>query len=201
MSSSESTSKTKKAKKPLLTLFETRLKGVWVDEDCVENVGIGKKLQKRKKNRNQLLKRQQIPKDYTLIPGLREQYGCFAQQSLKRGLDLGLYKGHIFTAKNYEYYGKKNKEDFSISTHDSQQRPYVIEPFDDNMVFQWINDGKKNSPRNLCNVEFRECQLFGVPLVKVITTKKIKKNEQLFVDYGDSYWKSREQLMLEKKKK
>ena len=202
MSSCEFTPKTKKAEKPLLTLFETHLEGVWVDEDCVENVGIGKKQrQQRKKYGNQLLKRQQIPQDYTLIPGLRGQYGCFAQQSLKKGLDLGIYEGHIFTKTNYEQYGQENKEDFSISTHDSQQRPYVIEPFDDNMIFQWINDGKRNSPKNLCNVEFRECQLFGVPLIQVITTKKIKKNEQLFVDYGDKYWKSREQSMLEQKKK
>lgn len=188
----ESTPETKKAEEPLLTLFETNLEGVWVDQDCVEKVGLGKKWQNKKKNRNQLLKRQQIPKDYTLIPVLREQYGCFAQQSLKRGFELGLYKGHIFTKKNYDIYGEENKEDFSILTHDSKQRPYVIEPFDDNMVFQWINDGKRNSPRNLCNVEFRECQLFGVPLVKVITTKKIEKNEQLFVDYGDEYWQGRE---------
>ena len=123
MSSFESTPKTKKAPEPLLTLIETHLDGVWVDEDCVEKVGIGKKLKKRKKNRNQLLKRQQIPKDYTFIPVLCEQYGCFAQKSLKSGFNLGLYKGHIFTKRNYEKYGQKNKEDFLIETHDSQQRP------------------------------------------------------------------------------
>ena len=140
-----------------------------------------------------MLKRKQIPKDYSLMPVLREQYGCFAQKSLKKGLKLGLYRGHIFTVENYDQYGKENKEDFSILTHDSKQHPYIIEPFDDNMLFQWINDGKRNSPRDLCNVEFQECELFGVPLVSVITTKKIEKNQQLFVDYGDNYWKYREQ--------
>ena len=178
-----------------LTLFETNLKGVWVDKDCVSLIGLGESCIKSNKLNDDVshkfVKRQQISKDYQQIPALRQQYGCFARKSIKIGKNLGFYKGHIYTKTNYEKYGQSNKEDFTITTHDCEQRPYVIEPFDDNMPLQFINDGKKGCSSNLCNVEFQEGQLFGIPLIQVVTIKNINKNEQLFVDYGDQYWNSR----------
>ena len=59
------------------------------------------------------------------------------------------------------------------------------------MLLQWINDGKKNCKQNLCNVEFVEDVIYGIPLVKLVAIKNIKKNEQIYVDYGDAHWKSR----------
>ena len=32
----------------------------------------------------------------------------------------------------------------------------------------------------------------GIPLVRANVTKNIKRYEQLFVDYGDEYWETRQ---------
>ena len=49
-------------------------------------------------------------------------------------------------------------------------------------------------PRTLRNCDFVPVTIDGWPHVAVITTKKIKKEQQLFTDYGKNYWDGSKQL-------
>ena len=74
-----------------------------------------------------------------------------------------------------------------IKTHDAQNRSFIIEPYDDKMLLQWINDGKRNCKQNSCNVEFVDDLIYGTALIKVVAIRNIIKNEQIYVDYGDAH--------------
>ena len=169
--------------------------GIWVDTDVKSLVGIGKEYPYLNVLSKSFMFRQKIPTNRNKIPALAKQYGCFAAKRINKGVTVGWYTGIVYTENNYKLYGKWEKEDFVITTHDSEKRAYVIEPFEDNMLLQWINDGKMNcTDDDLCNVKFEEAELFGIPLIKAITIKTINKNHQLFVDYGENYWKCRGKL-------
>ena len=135
--------------------------------------------------------KRKVSKNRYKIEALRNQYACFSSKLVGSGQEMGHYLGTIWTPKNYYFFGNPEKKDFVIKTHDHQNRPFIIEPYDDKMLLQWINDGKRNCKQNLCNVEFVEDQIYGIPLVKIVAIKNIKKNEQIYVDYGDAYWISR----------
>lgn len=124
------------------------------------------------------------------IPELKGQLGLFSK-GVKNGFCLGNYIGTIYTIHNYRKYGSDLKSHLCIETHGTKNRKYVIEPNCDNMLFQWMNDGKHNGKSSYCNVEFVECWIGGFPGVSVWTKCDIKNNEEYFVDYGTKFWKCR----------
>ena len=175
-----------------ITLSRTKLPGVWVDPDAKRMLGVGKSLPDLDVYCESFMFKKKVSKNRCKIEALRQQYGCFASKLVVFGSVMGHYLGTVWTPKNYYFFGNPDKEDFVIKTHDAQNRPFIIEPYDDKMLLQWINDGKRNCKQNLCNAVFVEDVIYGIPLVKVVAIRNIKKNEQIYVDYGDAYWKSRE---------
>lgn len=175
------------------TLFGTKTAGVWIDEDVKALVGDGGSYLYTNIFCDAFMYRKKIHPIRNKIPALAHQYGCFATKYINVGVTLGWYTGIVYTENNYQKYGTLEKQDYAIKTHDLDDRVYVIEPFEDEMLLQWINDGSTNcNDVDICNVEFQECSVAGIPLIKVVSIKNILKNHQLFVDYGKDYWESRE---------
>ena len=175
-----------------ITLFSTNLPGVWVDPDVKRMHGAGKVAPNINNYCKSFMFKRKVTKNRFKIAALRKQDACFASKFVVIGQEMGHYSGIVWTPRNYSVFGDPKKKDYVITTHDDQNRPFVIEPCDENMLVQWINDGKRNSKTNLCNVAFVEDVVYGIPLVKVVAIKNIHKNEQIHVDYGNAYWKSRE---------
>ena len=174
-----------------LTLTSSNLPGVWLDPDVKRMVGVGKRNPRLNISSDSYMFRKRISSTRSEIPQLKKQYGCFALDFIDVGVCLGVYTGIIYTPRNYESCKKSHKTDYVIKTHDCKHQTYYIEPYDDKMLLQWINDGNHNSPVDLNNVEFVECEIDHIPLIKVVSIKRIRKNQQIFVDYGKAYWKAR----------
>lgn len=174
-----------------LTLTKTFLPGVWIDPDVKKITGLGSNYSDLNLYSHSFMYRRKITKR-NKIKALYQQYGCFALKRINNKTTVGYYTGTIYTKENYQKFGSWNKVDYAITTHDDKKRAYVIEPFEDHMLLQWINDGTINCTQNLCNVEFVECEINDMPLIKVVTIKDIKKHEQLFVNYGCKYWNGRD---------
>ena len=175
-----------------ITLSRTKLPGVWVDPDAKRMLGVGESFPNLDVYCESFMFKKKVSKNRCKIEALRQQYACFASKLVVFGSVMGHYLGTVWTPKNYYFFGNPDKQDYVIKTHDAQNRPFIIEPYDDKMLLQWINDGKRNCKQNLCNAAFVEDVIYGIPLVKVVAIRNIKKNEQIYVDYGDAYWKSRE---------
>lgn len=64
-------------------------------------------------------------------------------------------------------------------------------PFTDACIARYINVGRRHitdAGHTAHNCRFNVVEINNIPVVEVKSTKKIKKNEQLFVDYGDKDW-------------
>lgn len=173
-----------------LQFVRSNITGVLLDTDTLSDITCGKKsvnLNYRIGTSSFIFK--QTVSRRCPIKAIHGENGIYALNDLKPRLIFGYYTGKLYTVNNYLKYHLPPKWDHCISTHKGNIE-FIIEPFDDNLL-QYINDGKHGTKNNLCNVEFKECVVFGIPLVFGVTKRYIHKNEQLYADYGSRYWKLR----------
>jgi len=116
-----------------------------------------------------------VIKQSILVP---TEYGAFAKKNLKENQHIGYYCGELVkncdTISNYKHYIDKEHVLDSSNITACHAR--------------FIND----STCGLCNVKFVISKKTNIDVqnkIQLITLKKIKKDEELLIDYGKNYWK------------
>ena len=169
---------------------------LWCDEKIYEafdvknlkrdkNIFLSKFVEKRKIN------------NYCPIPQLRGKNGVFTKHDIGSKCALRYYLGTYMTEANYNELSEEEQyNDYSVDIVDTKVGTIVVIPNDKSITMQYINDNRNlynDSKRQIkANVEWViEEYENGLPLLKIQTTKSIKKNNQLYINYGPKYWFSR----------
>jgi len=99
--------------------------------------------------------------------------GVFTNEFINKNIYLGNYIGK----KRSKYYPSNPYciEDYNGDTIDAIDYPRTI--------FAMINDSKFSNYKNNCEFIVKKEN------VEIWTTKIIKKGSELFIDYGEDYWK------------
>ena len=119
--------------------------------------------------------------------------GVFTKKNvyLSKYTILGFFNGTRYTIDEYRLFGSKKFENYSMTTcHDT-----IIDPTDKDMIFKYINDGRKNvynkNTEKYFNVEPMQVVINHIPSVVIYTIDYIGPNRQLYMDYGQKYWSDR----------
>ena len=137
-----------------------------------------------------------IVNNHCPIASLRGSNGIFADYNLYTRTTVGYMLGTYFIEANWNKLTEPEKyRDYSVDV-DTKIGTIVIVPNDSAIILRYLNDNRcldRSSKRQIkSNVEFvTEMYANKLPLVKIQTTKYIKKNGQLYLNYGVTYWKSR----------
>jgi SET domain-containing protein len=105
-------------------------------------------------------------------------HGVFATAPIKKGTFICEYTGLI---TNEDLIESDNRYIFNLTVGDDETG-YVIDARYSGNVARRINHSSKP------NLESITLFIEGLPRVLYIANRDIKKNEQLFVDYGEEYW-------------
>ena len=144
------------------------------------------------------------------------QFGIFANMDIPKDVVIGKYIGFECTnkewgeifdytnadAKHGEYLYSFNIDDELDDNHDGS-RQITIDPLEGKLMngpngdlkLLYFNDIREDifnpepteKDKQLQNTRFVIAKIFGWPSVFVITTKNIKKGEELLLDYGPEY--------------
>jgi len=101
--------------------------------------------------------------------------GAFAARNFKVGSTLGWYTGRICT----EYDPLLNGEYAMGAGHNK-----VVDAAAGGSWTRFVNDGKRRRRKDKCNVEVGN-------EMDLTATHYIRKNQELFIDYGSEYWEGR----------
>lgn len=117
-------------------------------------------------------------------------YGVFAENDIDKGIIVGEYTGHAIPVSEVK----------KIINHDDSYtigptHGVVVDAKKCGNITRFINHSAKP---NLLAVAFKNC---GYPCIVLVTTEPIKKDQQLFFDYGEKYWDGREIQPVETEKK
>ncbi|KIJ64267.1 hypothetical protein HYDPIDRAFT_132965 [Hydnomerulius pinastri MD-312] len=116
--------------------------------------------------------------------------GAFALESLNMGDFVGTYTGHIMSLDSANL-------TIDITNHNSLNYLFEVTPDKDNIqlpVFdaacvgnatRFLNHGKAGKD----NVEARTLLVNGEHQIGFFTKRKVKARDELFLDYGQNYWK------------
>lgn len=128
-------------------------------------------------------------------------YGLFARQDLPTGTCLPEYAGEVQLLSAFEKEPERTLSSdcvFDLKTaeswfpkkgamtceglviHCDRKKGIMAYPND-------FRDGRGKVRRNF-NIEFNEVVIEGWPHLIPVTTREVKKNEEILVHYGDSYW-------------
>ena len=140
---------------------------------------------------------------------LRDEKECFAKCSISKGVIVGQYIGYevLDTEWGLLFRGTHSEKahlTYSLSASLSADSAMIIDGYsnyrhsmdtaEDSSFLLRINDGRVDlaepptlSDRLRINTRFVSILCDGYPLILVETTRKIKKNEALWLDYGESY--------------
>ena len=169
---------------------------LWCDEKVYEafnvknlkrdpNIFLSRFVEKRKIN------------NYCPIRELRGKDGVFTKHHIGTKFSVGYFLGTYMTEENYNSLSEEEQyNDYSVDIVDTKIGTIVVIPNDKSITMQYINDNRNlynNSKRKIqANVEWViEEYKNGLPLLKIQTTKSIRKNNQVYIDYGPEYWSSR----------
>lgn len=108
--------------------------------------------------------------------------GVFTKIDLKKGQFVCEIIGEIVTVKEYNQRLKNNltKEGYSIEISSRRQ----LDTWNHECAGKYINDAHLSKFKNNCELCIDEDET-----VYVQTLKKIKKGEELYISYGEDYWK------------
>lgn len=120
------------------------------------------------------------------IPG--KDLGAIANQEFKKGEEVAEYKGDILTKTQLDdKYGDETAA-YAVGVNNGD---FAIDAAKTNSgVARYINDCSTTGTKD-CNAEFVEMSDEdgdGVNEVKVMARKRIRKNREITVRYGDDYW-------------
>jgi len=113
--------------------------------------------------------------------------GLFARRKIKTGDYIGDYTGEKLPLAARE--DKSRDRDYFVETMDG----FIIDGKDMNNKMRWINDPRHS--KHLLNAEFQQR---GDGTVSVRATRIIPKDREIFICYGDMYWKAADQERLKK---
>ena len=124
---------------------------------------------------------------------LHGQFGIFASKNIKIGQELVIYTGKYVSQREFNTIKKEDLDYvYRIEPDDEKATTWFIVPNGKGLA-EFVNDGRRTTSRGVKkynNGKFVEKYWHGFPIVTIEATKRIKKNDQIFVDYGDAYWKS-----------
>eukprot|EP01031_Cornospumella_fuschlensis_P040631 gene40631-49538_t len=120
-----------------------------------------------------------------IVNGNDVGYGLFADEDLEAGECLGEYTGVVsshtsFDAVNMQAY---------CCQYSSCAGDTYINALEYGNIIRFINHS--NSP----NAELRSMDIDLVPHVICFTKERIRKDEQIFISYGASYWQNKRQAL------
>lgn len=114
-------------------------------------------------------------------------YGVFAARDLEPGTRFP-YLGDVSTLKEFHKERKKTPQaraDYAYEADYTKGNRVIIDALDrHSCVARYINDSIGTGNEN-------NCFFYSDPKIKksyIKTSRKIKKGEELFVDYGPEYW-------------
>ncbi len=129
-------------------------------------------------------------------------FGVYAEQYLEphallKGKSMLMYKGEVKTTAEFE------KEVANDPGHEADHHyaldfkcipSLTVDATHQRNVAALINDfrnrkGKRKRQKILPNVRFVECYFNGMPVMLIDNTRRIAKDEQLLLDYGEDFWK------------
>lgn len=110
--------------------------------------------------------------------------GLFTEKVIKPHVNVGRYEGDVLTPEEVEarYPGNKNRDYVLQITAGQLKGKYVDARSTQSSIVRYINDPKGSKFQ--ANTRF-------TPAGYVQTTKAIPKGKELFVHYGNDYWKKR----------
>lgn len=106
--------------------------------------------------------------------------GLFAKTNLKKGMKLGFYDGEYMNEKKYQ----STKDQNYIWQVNSNPNRYVDARRCKKAILRFINGARTKEQKKNVNVE---PYTYGGKLY-YRTIKKVKKDTELIIDYGDYYW-------------
>lgn len=118
------------------------------------------------------------------IPGAG--MGLFANREFSKGEELGIYKGKLLTIEECDRY-----ENWDHMLDITDRHPYVSLYPAKNMLLRYINHspakikGFQVPHHKSPNVKFAEFD--SPPFVKIIATKDIARNQEIYLNYGSFY--------------
>eukprot|EP01084_Bolivina_argentea_P197266 338082_1 len=159
---------------------------------------------------NDVVSKRKIQEGYR-VPELIGKYGVFAKTDIIKNVVLGRYIGFETTnkewnemydytnqdAKHGEYLFSFNIDEYVEHNHDGS-RQITVDPIEANMIdlnLLYVNDIRKNifipqptkQDKALENIRFVVPKIYGWPTPMIMTTKKIKKGDELLLDYGNGF--------------
>ena len=112
--------------------------------------------------------------------------GLFATKQFKKGKPIGAYAGeNISVAENNRRYGADDLDNapYSLSARNMPGR--ILDSACSRSLMSLANS-KRERKRN--NAKFSQ-HMKGDGTINVISTKRIKDGDEIFIDYGKGYWK------------
>jgi hypothetical protein len=110
--------------------------------------------------------------------------GVFATEAIPADADLGGYEGRYITEAEWQKLGDTGKAEYVMSLPECAYpaiKPYKLIDGRNGSIHSRIN----YAPAPLQNAEIRF--FCDPPYARIITLRKIEKNEELFIDYGPDY--------------
>ncbi len=123
------------------------------------------------------------------IPALYATDGLFATQNIVSKDKIMNLDGVYYLYDEWREFGQQSEENNVIQfTHNGID--FIFEPLE-NSKWKLINDckGHKEKINANCTFDWNDNNKHNIPLFSVIALSNIKPNDQLFVQYGDDYWK------------
>jgi hypothetical protein len=122
-----------------------------------------------------------------------KQYGCFAANEIPEGTVLGQYVGelkmellHESDSDNPDSGPPEHAPEyaFALCVIDSAELFVDAKRFGNEMAF--INDGRPDKSRN--NVAYLQVSVNGVPVIFILSLRRISAGEELLTHYGERFW-------------
>ena len=124
-------------------------------------------------------------------------FGLFATNYISKNEVICLYNGEFnFKQEIYNKYNENDDNQFRLYTmeyhHDLKDKDDSNSICIDSNIFcnhgVLINDPKNHNKQNEANVIYKEGHIDGIPFVALITSKSIKRGQELLTDYSDAFW-------------
>jgi hypothetical protein len=118
--------------------------------------------------------------------------GAFMKKDVPKGKFLGWYRGKLLN----ENQRNKLKDDGYVWVIDIDGKEMFIDgkPVKKNNKLRYVNGAKTKEQKKLVNVDSYQYN----KQIRYRTIKKVKKGEELIIDYGDDYWEENEESIKDK---
>eukprot|EP01084_Bolivina_argentea_P215851 366555_1 len=136
------------------------------------------------------------------ILSLYDQKGLFLTRAKSKNTEIiGICDGSYYTFEEWWKFGQKREENNVIELkHNGEQ--IIFEPL---KWSEWkmINDCKNHQNKIEANCFFKiiDNNNLGIPIISVVALQNIKEGSQLFVAYGNQYWKAHKHWLIANKKR